>query len=110
MTQEDLQQLTKILDKTFDQKLKPITLHLEQIDKRLGGIDMRLDGMDKRFDGIDKQLVSLDKRLERVENEQKTTNEMVSILVETAGTHSDHEKLAKRVTRIEKHLGLSPTP
>lgn len=48
----ELKDISDLLDRKFDEKLKPIHEHLIKIDNRL-------DGMDKRFNRLEKNIDTL---------------------------------------------------
>ncbi len=56
---EDIQILSDLMDKKFDEKLKPINERLDRMDERLDKVEERLDKMDERLDQMQDDISEL---------------------------------------------------
>jgi len=94
------------------------------VHERIDGLGRRIDGLGERIDSLDKRMDGLDRKLEdfRKETGEKldTIEHQLRLLV--SATHRDlgdasrdaeqvlkdkHERLEKRVTRLEEIVGLT---
>jgi len=67
---------------------------LQEIGKLEKKVDKGFDGVNERFEEVDKQFVGVNKRLDMI-------GKSVAYLEDDAPTREEHDKLGKRVTKIE---------
>ncbi len=79
-----LREIDKLLDKKFEENLKPIRKELRELKERLENVEIKVEIVNKR-----------------VEQAQEETIETLTELMTTG--YSNHEK---RIKRIEAHLDL----
>jgi len=125
---DEIESLTIIISKTFDvmekgfreeheynqKQFENIDKRFENIDKRFENIDKRFDTVDKRFDANDSAHRNMNARLDLIETDVSNLRSLhdevreLRSLLEKAVTRHEYIVLEKRLTRIEKHLNLSP--
>ena len=132
---DEIESLAIIISKTFDVMEKGFReeheynqKQFENIDKRFENIDKRFENIDKRFENIDKRFDTVDKRFDANDSAHRNMNARLDLietdvsnlrslhdevrelrsLLEKAVTRHEYIVLEKRLTRIEKHLNLSP--
>ena len=132
---DEIESLTIIISKTFDVMEKGFReeheynqKQFENIDKRFENIDKRFENIDKRFENIDKRFDTVDKRFDANDSAHRNMNARLDLietdlsnlrslhgevrelrrLLDKAVTCREFIVLEKRLTRIEKHLNLSP--
>ena len=105
------------IDKRFeniDKRFENIDKRFENIDKRFDTVDKRFDTVDKRFDANDSAHRNMNARLDLIETDVSNLRSLhdevreLRSLLEKAVTRHEYIVLEKRLTRIEKHLNLSP--
>jgi len=125
---DEIESLAIIISKTFDvmekgfreeheynqKQFENIDKRFENIDKRFENIDKRFDTVDKRFDANDSAHRNMNARLDLIETDVSNLRSLhdevreLRSLLEKAVTRHEYIVLEKRLTRIEKHLNLSP--
>ena len=63
MTKKDFETFGDILDKKFDQKLKPLNEKLGIIDKKVGVLDKKVDVLDEKVSAHSASLITLEKEI-----------------------------------------------
>ena len=70
----------------------------------------RFDAMDERFVAVESRLDAIESRLSNIETELRDIHRRLDVLEEAARNYSGFTKeidhLLKRVSAVEKHLGL----
>ncbi|OIP06291.1 hypothetical protein AUK41_03100 [Candidatus Berkelbacteria bacterium CG2_30_43_20] len=125
---DEIESFAIITSKTFDvmekgfreeheynqKQFENIDKRFENIDKRFENIDKRFDTVDKRFDANDSAHRNMNARLDLIETDVSNLRSLhdevreLRSLLEKAVTRHEYIVLEKRLTRIEKHLNLSP--
>lgn len=111
---DEIESLAIITSKTFDVMEKSFKEEHEYNQKQFENIDKRFKNIDKRFDANDSAHRSMNARLDLIETDlsnlrslHSEVRELRSLLVKAVTRH-EFIMLEKRLTRIEKHLNLSP--
>jgi len=101
MTHDDLKQFGKLLDEKLEeklnQKLAPIQKDLTGVQTDLAGVKTDLAGVKTDLTGVQKTLKQHGKILHSL---NKTQDVMLKVL------DGEQVKQDKRLTRVEKHIGL----
>jgi len=125
---DEIESLTIIISKTFDVMEKGFREEHEYNQKQFENIDKRFENIDKRFENIDKRFDTVDKRFDANDSAHRNMNARLDLietdlsnlrslhgevrelrrLLDKAVTRREFIVLEKRLTRIEKHLNLSP--
>lgn len=59
----DLEAIEGLINRTLDEKLKPVNTRLDSIEGRLDGLDVRLDRLEGRIDRIENRVNGIDAKL-----------------------------------------------
>jgi len=93
LTQDDLQQIGKVIDARLDQKLEPIKADLQGVKTEVHGIKADLQEVKQGLARVEKKL----------DKEVTDISEKIHEIMVKLDAVNDHEK---RITRLEEHAGF----
>lgn len=113
-TSEDI----NTLERLFDNKLQPLYVQVNEVNKRLHEstertearfeqIDKRFEQMDKRFEQIDKRFEQIDKRFEQIDEKFRQIDKRFEQVEESIrGIKVQLNKVETRLDNLEKDLAI----
>lgn len=89
---------THVLENQIRQSRMQIQDEINQLDNRMKNVEISVDNLDKDVDYLKKGMTDVQRRVKKIE---KNVDTIARLYDET------DVKLAKRVSRLENHLGLA---
>ncbi|HEU5379613.1 MAG TPA: hypothetical protein VFV38_29675 [Ktedonobacteraceae bacterium] len=100
LTQDDLQQIGKVIDARLDQKLEPIKTDLQGVKTEVHAVKADVQGVKTDLQEVKQGLARVEQKLDK---EVTDLAENIHEIMTKLDTVNDHEK---RITRLEEHAGF----
>ncbi|MFH0936747.1 MAG: hypothetical protein V1808_00430 [Candidatus Daviesbacteria bacterium] len=104
MTGDELNQIRGVVKEEINSALKPIEKRTEGIEEQLNDPDTGLRKINEKLDALWDQTAGLTEDVTEIKESIKS---QTSTLNQTNG---NLEKIDKRLTKVENHLGIVPSP
>lgn len=102
IVREEVEAESKDITRTLDQEIRMSRMHIQQdiseLDDRMKNVEIRVDNLGKDIVDLKKDVTDVKKRVRKIEKHVNT----IAILYDETDV-----KLAKRVSKIEGHLGIA---